>query len=571
MTDYLIGIDVSSNNSSDWEDDNWDYCWVKCSEGKSYVNPDYAHQMDVVRKRGKVLGHYHWLNNGDVQAQVDWFLAKNDVRDGDMIACDWEDKSNPTTAQKDQWIKAIQAKFPNSKVGLYCNRDWWINHDTSSFFGDYLWIANYTSGSDPGIQADWTFWQYTSSPYDKNRGKFADLAALQAWAGVDGPPEPPDPVQAGVWYSTDYLFPQVKPDPTNPNGVKKGDKVEVTASGGLTARTLPGGPKSLDKNGQTIVRETGYQFDVTGDLVDGWVTGGTNWYSSDYLKKVSTKPPDPPATKPGWNTTPYRVLKMAGVPGSVSYLQGFCVVPAMTDSDGKKYAQTWIVAQDYDNKGDIRFLQFDDSGKYMNWFQVNDAGHGQTVYAYRSAAGNLYVWCGEDPAYRYGWQTGKKVSKSSGTKMDYKGARPQNGYPDRVGFRDASDTKETIYLFDRTDFTDGTNKTKPKKSVTIAKRTDLTQQSWACNESRIYRIYGSTNESPDPSGGKHVFDVFDWSGKCLLSKFDITGMHQKGATEDEPEGICFSAAPGNVLAAKREGSASASKRSYVVWTMTGLP
>ena len=145
---------------------------------------------------------------------------------------------------------------------------------------------------------------------------------------------------------------------------------------------------------------------------------------------VSRRPP----TKPGWNTTPYRVLSMAGVPGSVSYLQGFCVVPALTDCDGTKYAQTWIVAQDYDNKGDIRFLKFDELGQVPRLVP----GQRRRTRPDRStptarAAGNLYVWCGEDPAYRYKWQTGKKVSKTSGTKMDYKGARPQHGYPDRVG------------------------------------------------------------------------------------------------------------------------------------------
>ena len=569
MVDGLIGVDVSSNNNSSWEDDAWDYGWVKATEGKSYANPDRAHQLGVIRDRGKVAGHYHWLNKGDVTAQVHWFVDNADVQPGDLIACDWENDTGTGTAscaQKDDWIEQVQGLFPDNRVGLYCNKDFWRNKDTTSFAGDYLWIADPNGGSDPGIEYEWTFHQYTWEPYDKNRApKFATLAALQAWAGADVPPEPPDPDLGGVWFSTDYLFPMVKPDPTNPNGVKKGDEVKVTASGGLTARTLPGGPKSLDKDGNTIVRETGYTFDVTGDLVSGWVTGGTNWYSSDYLDVVDAPPP---AAKPGWKH--HKTLSLNGVSGSVSYLQGMARVDAMTEDDGTSHAERWIVAQDYNNAGDIRFLMFDSSGKYIDWMQVNDAGHGQTVYAYRSAAGNLYVWCGEDPSYRYPWNSGKKVSRTSGDKMDYKGGRPQAGYHDRVAFRSATDTKETISIFDRTDFTDGTNRSKPIKEVTLSKRTDLTQQSWSCNESRIYRIYGSTNESPDPSGGKHVLDVFDWAGTCLLSKFDVTGMHLSGSDEDEPEGLCF-AANGAVLAAKREGGASASARDYVVWEMTGLP
>ena len=574
--DGLKGIDVSSNNSSNWEDDDWEYCWVKATEGKSYKNPDYAHQTGVVRDRGKVLGHYHWLNDGDVQAQVNWFLAESDVRDGDLIACDWEDPSDPTTAQKDDWIKKVKAAYPKCKVGLYCNRDWWWNHDTSGYAGDYLWIAIYNGGADPGIDYDWTFHQHGVEPYDLNRApKFATLADLQAWAGSGddgGNPDPPQPeppkpiVDSGPWFSTDYLFPMVKPDPANAAGLKTGDRAEVTAEG-LTARTLPGGPPTLNGDGETLLRPQGYQFDVTDEPVSGWITGGTNWYSSDHLKKA-TEPPPP--SKPGWNTTPHKVLSMDHVPGSVSYLQGMMLVNDVHNDEGD-WDPCWIVAQDYNNEGNLRFLLYSNAGNYQGWFQVNDAGHGQSFYAYRSAGGVLYVWCGEDPAYRYQWKTGAKVSRTSGTKMDYKGARPQGGYQDRVAFRNATDTKETFSIFDRTDFTDGTNKTDPIKEVTLSKRTDLTQQSYLCDENRIYRIYGSTNESPDPSGGKHVLDVFDWSGTCLLSKFDVTGMHLSGSDEDEPEGLAFTAAPGAVLAAKREGGASASARDYVVWEMTGLP
>lgn len=274
MVDGLIGVDVSSNNDSSWEDDDWDYGFVKSTEGKSYVNPDAPHQLGVIRGRGKVSGHYHWLNKGDVSSQVNWFVSQTDVQPGCMIACDWENDTGTGTAscaQKDDWIKKVKARLPDHKVGLYCNKDFWFNRDTTSFAGDFLWIADPNGGSDPGIQYDWTFHQYTWQPYDKNRApKFKTLADLQAWAGVDEPPEPPDPGPDGVWFSSEYLFPQVKPDPTNPNGVKVGDTVEVTASGGLTVRDLPGGPKSLDKDGHVIVRPKGYQA-VVKSIVSGWV------------------------------------------------------------------------------------------------------------------------------------------------------------------------------------------------------------------------------------------------------------------------------------------------------------
>lgn len=565
MTDYLLGVDVSSHqeNWAGLKDDEF-YGFVKSTEGKSYVNPEHDHQVSKIREAGKVVGHYHWLNDGDVNAQVAYFLDQTDIQPGDMIACDWEDSSNPTSDQKDQWIRSVQDHLgPANKVGLYCNRDWWFNHDTSSFAGDFLWIAVYTGDPDPGIEYDWTFWQYTSSPYDKNRGKFDDLDDLKAWAGVSGTPDPP--ATEGLWYSTDYLFPQIKPDPTNPNKITNGLTVEVTAEGGLKARTLPGGPESLDKNGDPLVREHGYKFDVTGDLVDGWVTGGTNWYSSDYLIKV-TEP-----AKPGWKSTPYLVMHDPDIKASVSYLQAGNRIRAV-DQDPVVYA----IAQDYKNSGDTKIGIFDGhGGDYGDPMMIKDGGHGQTFHAYRSSAGNLYIWTLiGDYAYRIKWQPGKTITTSSSgvEKMAYGKGRPVGSHEYLVGFRTATDDQETLSVHDRRGFTDPDNYSDdPIHKVTINKRTDRTQQTWAVSRDRIYRLYGSTNETCGSSSGKHTLDVLDWSGKMLLSAFDLRNMYRPGATENEPEGLTFTGEPGSLLVGMREGGASAEERSYVWWEMTGLP
>jgi hypothetical protein len=283
---------------------------------------------------------------------------------------------------------------------------------------------------------------------------------------------------------------------------------------------------------------------------------------------------DPPAPAvPTWSSSPTVILDdpTPDPDRNVSYLQAVVRVAGMTADDGHKYEPCYIVGQDYANTGDLRFgLMYADGTYTGQWMQVNDGGHGQTFHAYRSAAGNLYVWCGENPAYRYKWQNGKKVSKSSGTKMDYKGSRPVGSYEPWVGFRDATDTKETFYLFDRTDFTDGTNRTDPEKSVTIAKRNDYTQQTWAVSDSRIYRLMGQTNDDPPNGNRLHILDVFDWSGRLLLDRWDLTAM-AISTTSDEPEGLTFSGTPGDLLAGKREGSTDPTKRSYPLWTLTGLP
>ena len=64
--------------------------------------------------------------------------------------------------------------------------------------------------------------------------------------------------------------------------------------------------------------------------------------------------------------------------------------------------------------------------------------------------------------------------------------------------------------------------------------------------------------------------MFDWAGKLLLSKLDVTKM-AISTTVDEPEGLTFTGTPGSVLVGKREGSTDPAKRSYPLWTMTNLP
>jgi hypothetical protein len=358
--------------------------------------------------------------------------------------------------------------------------------------------------------------------------------------------------------------PDPLPDPTNPNGVKVGDTVEVTAVPSLNARTSPGGPQRIE-DGVPLTRPTGYRFDVK-DLENGWASGGTNWYSTDYLIPIDDTPP----AKPGW-TGPTVILDdpTPDPDRYVSYAQAVVRVGAVNTADGS-WPAVYVLGQDYKNAGNLRFYLAHADGRYADqWMQVDDAGHGQTFHAYRSAAGNLYVWCGEDPAYRYKWQPGKIVARSSGTKMDFKGCRPVGSHEPWVGFRDATDTKETFYLFDRTDFTDGTNRTNPAKSVTIAKQTARAQQSWCVDERRIYRISGSTNDNPPNGTNLHVVEVFDWAGAKLLS-LDVTKM-AISTTSDEPEGLTYTGTPGSVLAGKREGSTDPAKRSYPLWTLVGMP
>lgn len=364
-------------------------------------------------------------------------------------------------------------------------------------------------------------------------------------------------------------------NPKNEEGIKAGDKVKVMANGGLRGRTSPGGPVRM-VDGKPLVRPEGYEF-VVKDVKDGWVSGGQNWYSSDYLDKVvvpsTPVPPKPVPPKPSWVKAPVVQLSMAKIPSPVNYLQAVVRV-AGNMVNGKQQQHIYVLAQDPDGKGNTRFLAFSAGGVYINSMTVKNGGHGQTFHAYRSAAGNIYIWTLiGDYAYRIKWQPGKTVTASSSgvERMAYGTARPVGTYENYVGFRAANDTHETFSLHDRFGWTDPKNNSaKAIKRVSVKKRTDYTQQSWSMSSTRIYRIMGKTNTDAGRGTRKHILDVFDWSGKLLLDRFDLTAMSLPGATSDEPEGLTFTGTPGSVLAGKRSGPNNKT-RTYPIWQLTGLP
>ncbi|OEU96511.1 GH25 family lysozyme [Streptomyces oceani] len=180
----LHGVDVSSHQSS-YDPSGLDFVIVKATEGRSYVNPRMADQAKAARDEGCVVGFYHFLWPGNIEAQAEYFIAKAVEDPGDLLAADWEQNSqgtHPSNAEKDRFIREVKRLRPNHQVLLYCNRYFWLNHDTTSYAGDGLWIADYVSRGEPRIQADWRLHQYTDQPLDKNVADFSSRQALRDWA-----------------------------------------------------------------------------------------------------------------------------------------------------------------------------------------------------------------------------------------------------------------------------------------------------------------------------------------------------------------------------------------------------
>ncbi|GAA4824658.1 glycoside hydrolase family 25 protein [Streptomyces ziwulingensis] len=181
----LRGIDVSAYQSATYDTDDLSFVFIKATEGRSYVNSKLSAQTKRARDADLVVGFYHFLWPGNLTAQAEYFVSKAPEKAGDILAVDWEttgEGTHASNAEKDRFIRKVKELRPNNPVILYCNRNFWLNIDTTSYAGDGLWIADYVTKGKPRIQADWRIHQYTDDPLDRNVADFKSRAAMRAWA-----------------------------------------------------------------------------------------------------------------------------------------------------------------------------------------------------------------------------------------------------------------------------------------------------------------------------------------------------------------------------------------------------
>ncbi|MGX9924166.1 glycoside hydrolase family 25 protein [Streptomyces sp. NPDC002248] len=190
----IKGVDVSSYQPEQFSTSGYSFVFVKATEGTSYINPKMKAQAAWARKKGLLLGFYHFLHPGNVQAQAEYFVSKCDSVGVDILACDWESGTQgiPSNADKDAFLKAVKKLRPTHKVILYTGQNLWLTKDKTSFVQDGLWIAQYNDRpGQPNIKASWLFHQYTSTPIDTNVANFKDKAAMAAWMGAAAEEEDP--------------------------------------------------------------------------------------------------------------------------------------------------------------------------------------------------------------------------------------------------------------------------------------------------------------------------------------------------------------------------------------------
>jgi hypothetical protein len=273
----VTGIDVSGYQGPTPAVAGLAFCLIKATEGTTVTNSEQAAQAVNARTNGLVVGFYHFLWPGNITAQAQYFVEQCDSVPGDLLICDWEtteDGTAATGAEKDAFLAAVKSLRPDHKVLLYCNRDFWLNHDTTSDCGDGLWIADPDSpAGHPNIVHSWVIHQYGTSAasVDLDVADFADTAAMRAWAA---PPTPPAPKPV---VSLAHVIAAATKDPSAPQGhtTYKADVLVVEkslcAEGLLDERWVDGSFGTL-----TISAYSAWQKDYSAAHDLGWTGAAVN-------------------------------------------------------------------------------------------------------------------------------------------------------------------------------------------------------------------------------------------------------------------------------------------------------
>lgn len=193
-------------------------CIMKATEGTTYVDPNRATNFVNATNAGIACCCYMWLKpSQDAAAQANFFLQTVQPVDGERVVIDWEE-TPLSVKQLCDAVTALNDYGKNLQVTIYCSQSPLMSElgnapdDVVALLSETdLWVARYTSASDPGqiptqIWPTWSLWQYSESGVvdgisDSNvdlnefNGSDDELVAWMSPAGVQPQPVPPPVVE----------------------------------------------------------------------------------------------------------------------------------------------------------------------------------------------------------------------------------------------------------------------------------------------------------------------------------------------------------------------------------------
>lgn len=209
----MNGIDISNwQNGINLDAVPYDFIIAKATQGKTYVSPDCARQVEQARARGKLFGVYHYIDGSGAIGEADFFIdnIENWVGEG-MLCLDWESNQNSAWGNEDYLRQVAQRVIDRTGIPpvIYVQQSRMAQvKPIVDALNCALWIAQYANMNATGYQdAPWNEGAYScairqysscgrlsgySGNLDLNKA-YMDAAAWKKYANPSGGASAPSP------------------------------------------------------------------------------------------------------------------------------------------------------------------------------------------------------------------------------------------------------------------------------------------------------------------------------------------------------------------------------------------
>lgn len=209
----MNGIDISNwQNGINLDAVPYDFIIAKATQGKTYVSPDCARQVEQARARGKLFGVYHYIDGSSAIGEADFFIdnIENWVGEG-MLCLDWESNQNSAWGNEDYLRQVAQRVIDRTGIPpvIYVQQSRMAQvRPIADALNCALWIAQYANMNATGYQdAPWNEGAYScairqysscgrlsgySGNLDLNKA-YMDAAAWKKYANPSGGASAPSP------------------------------------------------------------------------------------------------------------------------------------------------------------------------------------------------------------------------------------------------------------------------------------------------------------------------------------------------------------------------------------------
>lgn len=209
----MNGIDISNwQNGINLDAVPYDFIIAKATQGKTYVSPDCARQVEQARARGKLFGVYHYIDGSGAIGEADFFIdnIENWVGEG-MLCLDWESNQNSAWGNEDYLRQVAQRVIDRTGIPpvIYVQQSRMAQvKPIADALNCALWIAQYANMNATGYQdAPWNEGAYScairqysscgrlsgySGNLDLNKA-YMDAAVWKKYANPSGGASAPSP------------------------------------------------------------------------------------------------------------------------------------------------------------------------------------------------------------------------------------------------------------------------------------------------------------------------------------------------------------------------------------------